>query len=148
MNISSFKRIALLSFLSLFTASISFAGDYDHVDQIQDDLALVQALKNQRRAYFVQAGNLEVTRILEDDDHGIRHQKWVAKTSKGQSVTIIYNSDLGVRVPVKVGAKFAVGGEFIWTKTGGILHWVHEDKRDKRPDGYVYLDGVIYGDIE
>lgn len=138
----------ILFIMALLISSISVAGDYDNIDQIQDDKALVQALKNQRRAHFIQAANLTVSRLLEDDNDGLRHQKWVAKTSVGQSVTIVYNVDMGIRVPLQVGDKFAVGGEFIWTKTGGLLHWVHEDPRDKRPDGYVYVDGVIYGDVE
>lgn len=132
-------------------SSLAFAGQQysPSPGKISDDKQLVQAVASQKRQFYVEAGNLEVTKVLPDDNDGLPHQKWAAKMSNGQEVTIVYNSDMGERVPLHIGDKFGVGGEFIWTgKTGGLVHWVHEDPKGKRPDGYVYMNGVVYGDTD
>ena len=97
---------------------------------------------------YVEAGNLTVTKLLPDDTSGLPHQKWEARLSNGNTITLVYNSDMGDRVPVKVGDKFSAGGQYIQTGHTGILHWLHDDPRHNRPDGYVYLNGVVYGDVD
>lgn len=133
--------------LLLLAASNGFANG-DHPGQIQDDKALIQAVQSQQNAYYVEAGNLIVTKLLPDDTSGLPHQKWVAKLSNGNAITIVYNSDMGLRVPVQVGDHFSVGGQYIYTRDGGLVHWVHDDPRGQRPDGYVFLNGVVYGDTD
>jgi uncharacterized protein DUF3465 len=131
-----------------FNASLSFAQNGDHPGQVTDDSALVAAVESHRNIFYVEAGNLTVSNILPDDTKGLPHQKWQAKLSNGTTITLIYNSDMGVRVPVKVGDKFAVGGQYIQTPGGGLVHWLHDDPHQTRPDGYVYLNGVVYGDTD
>lgn len=136
---------AMLVGIGLF-ASLSFAQGSDHPGKITDDSALVAAFEGRRQVSYVEAGNLTVTKILPDDTSGLPHQKWVTQLSDGGEITVIYNSDEGPRVPVKVGDKFGVGGQYIPTGNTGIIHWLHDDPRKSRPDGYVYLNGVVYGD--
>ena len=118
-----------------------------HPGQIQNDAALVAAVHSKQNQFFVEAGDLVVTAILPDDTQGLPHQKWEAQLSDGSVVMIVYNSDMGDRVPVQVGEHFSVGGQFIWTSGGGLVHWVHADPKKKRPDGYVFVDNVVYGAI-
>ena len=127
-------------------ANISNNKMTDHPGEIQNDNDLVAAVNSRRGVFYLEAGNIVVTKLLPDDTSGLRHQKWQAKLSNGSTVEIVYNSDMGDRVPVRIGDKFGVGGEFIWTRGGGLVHWVHEDKSNRRPDGYVFLNGVVYGD--
>jgi hypothetical protein len=117
----------------------------DHPGQINDDLALVAAVNSHQRVDYVEAGNLVVTALLPDDTKGLPHQKWQAKLSDGDIITVVYNSDMGQRVPVQVGDRFGVGGQYIPTGRTGIIHWVHADPQHRRPDGYVYFNGVVYG---
>lgn len=146
----TFARLRVLSLIFLVLGSLAHASSYDqptdHPGEIHDDRSLVEAVRSRRNVYYVEAGKLKVTQLLPDDRQGRPHQKWVTRLSDGSEITIIYNSDMGERVPVNVGREFGVGGEFIWTKQGGIVHWVHEDPKKKRPDGYVYVDGIVYGE--
>lgn len=133
-----------------FTLQVSFARKKEVVQarpgQVFTDEQLIQAVQSRRSVFFVEAGELVVEKILPVDKKGLPHQKWLAKLSDGNSVQIVYNSKKGERIPIKVGDKFQVGGQFLWTARGGILHWLHDDPEGKRPSGYVYLKGVVYGD--
>lgn len=141
------------SHFAFFGITVSFcvsalAVAPDHPGQIQDDSALVAAMNSHQNVFYVEGNNLVVTKILPDDTTGLPHQKWQARLSNGSTITVVYNSDMGVRVPIQVGEKFGVGGQYIQTGNGGLIHWLHDDPRHNRPDGYVYLNGVIYGDTD
>lgn len=112
----------------------------------ENDSDLVRAVNDRRNVNFVEAGGVIVSRILPDDTQGLPHQKWVVKLSNGKEVQAVYNSDMGKRVPVKIGTVMAMGGEFKMTNIGPLIHWLHRDPRGTRPDGYVIIDGVKYGD--
>ena len=146
------KQRQLFCSIVIFFCSFTFAtanGQVtDHPGQIQDDSALISALKSRKNQFYVEAGNLVVTKILPDDVSGLPHQKWEARLSDGSLITIVYNSDMGLRVPVHIGSHFSVGGQFISTGNGGLVHWVHDDPKKVRPDGYVYLEGIVYGDTD
>lgn len=141
------KSFCVFLLTGLFTASVSFAQFGDHPGQIHDDSQLVAAVKGRRNVYYVEAGNLVVTRLLPEDTSGRRHQKWQTRLTNGATVSIIYNLDMGHRIPIQVGDTFGVGGQYIQTsRQGGLVHWVHEDPKHIRPDGYVYFRGIAYGD--
>lgn len=142
------QSIFAITIALIFNTSLSFAQSGDHPGKISDDSALVAAEESHQNVYYVEAGNLTVSNILPDDTTGLPHQKWQAKLSDGQTVTVIYNSDMGARVPIKIGDKFGVGGQYIQTPGGGLIHWLHDDPKHNRPDGYVYLNGVVYGDTD
>ena len=120
----------------------------DHAGQIQDDKQLLAAFQSHHNQFYVEAGNLVVTKILPEDHQGLPHQKWEARMSNGQTVQVVYNLDMGDHIPLQVGDKFGVGGQFIWTGNSGLVHWVHSDPSGKRPDGYVYYNGTAYGDSD
>ena len=58
----------------------------------------------------------------------------------------VYNSDMENcdRVPLKVGDMVSMGGQFIYTNEGPMLHWLHYDPRGNRPDGFVEVNGRFY----
>ncbi|MBX3019076.1 MAG: DUF3465 domain-containing protein [Bdellovibrionaceae bacterium] len=119
---------------------------FAHEATVTDDRDLVKANRDRRTVRFLRAANLTVTKLMPDDTQGSRHQRFYAKLSDASEVYIVYSLEYGrVRVPVTVGSRIGVGGEYRWTKFGGLLHWVHEDHRDQRPDGYVEVRGVRYG---
>ena len=138
-----------LSLVALtINSSFCFAQNGDHPGKIADDSALVAAVASHRNVSYVEAANLTVTKLLPDDTSGRTHQKWVAQLSDGSDVTVIYNTDIGSRVPIQVGDKFGVGGQYLQTGHTGLIHWLHDDPHHSRPDGYVYLNGVVYGDSD
>lgn len=147
-----FNRISVLSLFFILITSTAF-GDQsgsltDHPGQIQNDADLVLAVSSHRNQFYVEGSNLVVIKILPDDTSGLPHQKWQARLSNGSIITVVYNSDMGARVPIQIGSIFGVGGQFIWTGNGGLVHWVHDDPKKTRPDGYVYFNGVVYGDSD
>ncbi|AHZ86355.1 hypothetical protein Bb109J_c1014 [Bdellovibrio bacteriovorus] len=114
------------------------------LDESASDSDLVRAVNERRREDFVEGGRLTVVKILPDDNSGLEHQKWVVRLSNGELMQAVYNLDMCPRVPLNVGDVIAMGGQFIWTNKGGLLHWLHHDPRGRRPDGYVYVNGQYY----
>lgn len=114
------------------------------VDNSANDADIVRAVNEQRRLNFVEGGGMVVIKVLPDDTNGNEHQKWMVRLSNGKTMQAVYNSDMCPRVPIQVGDVVAMGGQFIWTNQGALLHWLHKDPRGDRPDGYVYVNGKYY----
>lgn len=142
--------------LNLLGLTLILSGSFANADQlsasnpgeIKNDIQIVEVVSSRQNQFYVEGADLVVTDILPDDVSGLPHQKWEARLSDGSIVMIVYNSNMGERIPVEIGKTFSVGGQFIWTPQGGLVHWVHADPKHKRPDGYVMIDGVIYGGAE
>lgn len=158
MNIFAKIGIYLVAFASVF-AQIETAeakrrdirdelgseqGQRPDVDDSAGDSELVDAVRARRFQNFVEGGSLTVVKLMADDNTGLEHQKWVVRLSNGETMQAVYNLDMCPRVPLKVGDVIAMGGQFIWTNQGGLLHWLHHDPRGNRPDGYVYVNGNYY----
>jgi len=109
--------------------------------------AIAQAQRSGRGLNFVEVTDVEVVRVLPDDTQGLQHQKWMVALADGSQILVVYNMDICDRVPVQVGQRQSIGGQYIWDRGGGLLHWVHADPRHKRPDGYVEANGVRYGEV-
>ncbi len=91
-------------------------------------------------AWVVAAGRVE--RLLEDDnvtaDGSDRHQRFLIKTDDGLTVLISHNIDTSARVPLKVGDRVTLRGEYERTDRGGTIHFTHKPKfptRQKADDG-------------
>lgn len=112
----------------------------------QRDIIAAQAAG--RGVNYLEVHDVQVSRLLPDDMQGRRHQKWIVRLANGASLLAVYNSDMGDRVPLKVGDTVSMGGQYIWDKGGGLIHWLHEDPKHRRPDGWVEVNGVRYGQVE
>ena len=113
----------------------------------EDDQQIAQADNNQRDVNFVEGGGMVVTQVLQDEssqNSGLTHQRFVVRLSNGNEMEAVYNLDMCPRVPVNVGDVVAIGGQFIWTNQGGLIHWLHHDPKGLRPDGYVMVNGTYY----
>jgi hypothetical protein len=108
---------------------------------------IIAAQESGKGLHYVELSDAKVVRILPDDTKGSRHQKWVVQLANGKELLSIYNMDICDRVPLNVGDSVAMGGEYIWDRGGGLIHWLHKDPRNHRPDGYVDLNGVRYGEV-
>jgi hypothetical protein len=106
---------------------------------------VVQAQQNHQEVNFLEVKNAHVTQVLPDDLIGSKHQKWIVQLEDGSSLLCVYNSDMGDRIPVQVGQTMSLGGQYIWDRGGGLIHWLHADPQHRRPDGYVLLNGTTYG---
>ncbi len=138
------KSMTRLLSVLLSVAAISSSAHAYYQDNSAPDAAIVSAMNSHRRVNFVEGADMEVIQVLPDDTDGLQHQRWVVRLSNGKTMEAVYNTDMCPHVPVQVGDRVAMGGMFLWTDQGGLLHWLHHDPRGNRPDGYVYLNGTYY----
>ena len=79
----------------------------------------------------------DVTRILADDNEGSRHQRFIITAHDGLSVLIAHNIDLAPRIPLRIGDRVAVFGQYEWNHKGGLIHWTHHDPKKQHPEGWI-----------
>ena len=110
----------------------------------QSDAKLQQASASHESDVLVQ-GEGEVVRVLTDDIVGSRHQRFILKTSIGQTVLIAHNIDLAERIPnLEVGDRVEFKGEYEWNDQGGVIHWTHHDPQGRHEAGWLKHDGETY----
>jgi hypothetical protein len=148
-------KFSLMLLAVAIAASVSQASRLDDIRAINekvdaqnpetlDDSELVSAMAGHQSLDYAQGGNLVVVDVQRDDKNGPQHQKWTVRLSNGVTMLSVYNLDMCERVPLKVGDRIAMGGQFIGMGHGGLLHWLHRAPKGNRPDGYVYLNGKYY----
>ena len=98
----------------------------------------------QRRSDLVVELRGTVDRILRDDLDGSRHQRFILRLGSGHTLLVAHNIDLAPRVPLERGADLRLRGEYEWNERGGVLHWTHHDPDQRRPGGWIRLDGRTY----
>jgi len=76
-----------------------------------------------------------VERILADDAHPPRHQRFLLRPARGQTLLIAHNLEIARRVPIQVGDQVTVRGEYEWNEEGGLLHNTHF--RGRGPCGWI-----------
>ena len=135
--------LSIVLFFIINVQAIEY-GHFDDGSTPTNDQALAQAAAGRKDLKYVAAGKVVVTRLLQDDRSGRAHQKWIVRLSNGKEIMAVYNIDVANKIPLKVGDEIAVAGEYI-ADGAGLIHWLHEDPKDRRPDGYVEVNGVRYG---
>lgn len=79
-----------------------------------------------------------VSAILPDDTIGTPHQRFVISTAQGLKVQVVHNLSLASRVPLALGDRLIVCGEYMWTRKGGAIHWTHDCPDGVCDSGYIY----------
>ncbi len=101
--------------------------------------AVVRAIEQRLSDQMVET-EARVTRLLPDDEHGSRHQRFLVDIA-GHSVLIAHNIDLAPRIPLRKNDTVRVRGEFEWNEKGGVIHWTHRDPQNRHPHGWVEHQG-------
>lgn len=107
------------------------------------DAAVEQAFDSKQSGRVYEVAGV-VDRELADDREGSRHQRFIVRLESGQTLLIAHNIDLARRVPLAVGDRVEIRGEYEWTERGGLLHWTHHDPRGRRPGGWIRHRGETY----
>jgi hypothetical protein len=96
------------------------------------------------KAYQFQQSNIQITqqgiieKILRDDNHGSRHQRFIVKVHPNQHLLISHNIDIAPRIDnLSIGEPIFFSGEYEWNNKGGVIHWTHHDPRGRHPDGWL-----------
>lgn len=102
-------------------------------------------------------GNIEGTVIdVEPDASGHNHFIiQIGPDAQTDIVEVIYNYDFGDLPQITVGMDIEACGDFIQafaqsgpyaaSPAGAIIHWVHGDPAQRHPDGFVMVNGTVYG---
>ena len=108
------------------------------------DEVLAEAYAYQRSDVQVQ-GEGTVIRILKDDTRGSRHQRFLLRTTSGQTLLVAHNIDLAPRIAtLREGDRVAFNGEYEWNDKGGVIHWTHHDPQGRHVDGWLEHEGRRY----
>lgn len=59
----------------------------------------------------------------------------------GQVLLVTHKSDPDEPVPVDIGDKVLVRGEYRFSETGGSINWTQRDYSARRRHGWIELDG-------
>ncbi|MBL4899712.1 MAG: DUF3465 domain-containing protein [Colwellia sp.] len=90
-------------------------------------------------------GSGTVIRILQDDNKGSRHQKFILKLPSGQTILIAHNIDLAPRInAISNGDGVKFYGVYEWNKKGGVVHWTHRDPNGHHIGGWLKHNGRTY----
>jgi hypothetical protein len=83
------------------------------------DARLAEAFENRTSGLAV-GGARRVQRVLADDLHGSRHQRFILELASGQTLEIAHNIDLAPRIgDLRAGDAVAFRGRYEWNARGG-----------------------------
>ena len=111
---------------------------------VRDDRQIEQAYAK-RLSDLQVSGRGIVRRILPDDTHGRRHQRFILSLPSGHTLLIAHNIDIAPRIEdLREGDTVAFYGEYEWNERGGVIHWTHHDPRGRHADGWLRHNGITY----
>lgn len=114
------------------------------MQEVGSEEAIERAFAQQQSNVPVEATGV-VVRILNDDNEGSRHQRFIVRLASGHTVLIAHNIDLAPRVePLAVGDRVEFFGEYEWNEKGGVVHWTHHDPVGTHQDGWIRRNGRTF----
>ncbi len=144
------KRSLVAGLLLLAIGIVRFVSDGGHGEtestprQRAGDDALIEAAFEQERSDVDVRFSGTVSRTLSDDNQGSRHQRFIVELASGHTVLIAHNIDLAPKVPLTVGDRVEISGEYEWNDRGGVVHWTHHDPQGRREGGWIRHEGELY----
>jgi len=84
-----------------------------------------------------------VLRILPDSHGSSTHQRFILVCKSRQTVLIDNNVDIGRRVPLHVGERVTVHGQYILNNLGGLIHDTHHAGVFSQ-NGWIFAGGRVY----
>ncbi len=147
-----FPKLVLLAILVACSAFISAYRDkfgfgpalYNTSPGLTDLGQLKDAFENQISNFQVRQSG-RIIKILRDDVHIPRHQRFVVELSSGQKILVAHNIDLAPKVVgLMEGLGISFCGEYEWNNKGGVVHWTHHDPKGIHPNGWLLYNNKKY----
>lgn len=106
--------------------------------------ALEHAFVHRLRNHQIEGEGI-VVKLLRDDNHGSRHQRFILRLPSGRTLLVSHNIDLAPRIDALApGDRVAFFGEYEWNAKGGVIHWTHHDPQGRHVGGWLRHDGRLY----
>ncbi len=143
------KSIIILAIAITTTIYGYYTNNPDFIESVQKqsqstNQSLQDAYTNHLSDIQVRGSGIVIKRLPDDND-GSRHQKFLLKSTSGQTLLIAHNIDLAAKITsLKKGDSVEFNGEYEWNTKGGVLHWTHRDPRGRHADGWLKHKGKIY----
>jgi hypothetical protein len=113
--------------------------------EVKGTKLVLDAFKNKQSNVVVEnlAGTVEA--LLPDDIEGDKHQRFIIRIARNQTLLIVHNIDVAPRVDGLIkGDRVSVKGEYEWNERGGLVHWTHKDPQSSHEDGWIDYRNVRY----
>jgi hypothetical protein len=131
------------------------AGRLPEIDGVQSHL---EGLVDNKTELTLDATVVKTVPDSCNPRNGLSHEMAVLQDASGEYIWWAHDLNFADRVPVKVGDKLELKGEWIPTPeheqhegfdTVGVIHWTHDGEADadhpnRHQSGYVELNGVQY----
>jgi len=88
-----------------------------------------------------------VTRLLGTQEGRLSpHEGFLVRLATGCAlvVRVEANTDFTGPVPLALGQRVVVKGEYEYYPLGGVIHWTHHDPRGRHEGGYIESGGRLY----
>ncbi|MBV9719028.1 MAG: DUF3465 domain-containing protein [Candidatus Eremiobacteraeota bacterium] len=111
-----------------------------------NDTALCQAYNSQRSHVEVIADG-KVTRIMGVQPGRVSpHEGFLFRLTSGCDIVVRVeaNTDFTGPIPLSIGQRVLVKGEYEFYPLGGVIHWTHRDPRGRHENGYIAAGGQTY----
>jgi hypothetical protein len=140
----------------LFITLLIGIGIYGYIQNSPDEISTFTKGSTQKveaisSAYYNQlsdiqvSGSGKVSRILDDDNKGSRHQRFILLLSSDQTLLVAHNIDLAPKInTLKKGDVVYFFGEYEWNSKGGVVHWTHHDPSGQHVGGWLKHNGQKY----
>jgi len=114
--------------------------------QVPDDAAVCAAFSAQRSGVEVVAQG-SVTHVLGvQAGRSSPHEGFLLRLDSGCAIVVRVevNTDFTGTIPLSIGQRVLVKGDYEYYSRGGVIHWTHRDPRGRHENGYVDVNGTMY----
>ncbi len=113
--------------------------------EVMGSRAVTEAFKSRQSNVMVESVPGTVESLLPDDIEGSRHQRFVVRISRDQTLLVVHNVDMAPRLNgLRKGDRVSIKGEYEWNDRGGLIHWTHRDPLSTHEDGWIDYRNVRY----
>jgi hypothetical protein len=138
------KKLVLV--IALVTSAYFAYARHERVTERANETASTTVDRPGSKASNTQVEGIGVvSRILPDDNHGSRHQRFILRLQSGQTLLVAHNIDFAQRIDdLKEGDTVEYSGEYEWNPKGGVVHWTHRDPSGQHVAGWLKHDGRVF----
>jgi len=74
------------------------------------------------------------------------HEGFLLRLDSGCAIVVRVevNTDFTGTIPLSIGQRVLVKGDYEYYSRGGVIHWTHRDPRGRHENGYVDVNGTMY----